>query len=169
MASLRLPASASGRALTLGSPVLLIGIGGYGVVRGGLDAPGLWVLVAGLVILAAACWTMPWHTEIDADGVHCRTLVRRRTVSWDDVVAFERVRRGRAPGVGSRDMRGAPSHASSGGRGGPLALRTTAGERILLSDAVEPPPTWDALRELAARYAPGTSVADPPPLHPFNR
>lgn len=146
---LHLQASWSGRILTLGSPGLLVGLGGYGTARGGLSAPGFWLLLVGLGVLVAAVAALPWATTIDAHGVHHRTLVRRRLICWDDVVAFERHRSGRS--------------------GGALVVRTVDGRRAALSDQPERPADWDRLRELVDRAAPGVAVAPPPPLHPFNR
>lgn len=146
---IHLQASLTGRMLTVGSPMLLVGLGGYGTARGGTGAPGFWLLIAGIVVLAAAVVTMPWTTTVDPRGIHLRSLLRRRVIPWDDVVAFERPHRGRQER--------------------PLVVRTIDGRRLPLSDRPERPADWDHLRELVDAVAPGVAVGPPPPLHPFNR
>lgn len=146
--ALQLPGSPSGRALSIGSPMLLIALGGYGTVRGGVPAPGFILLLAGAALLGVTALTMPWAALVDATGVHCRTMARLRSIPWDDVVAFERQRRARG--------------------GGALLVRTVQGRRIALSDRPERPDQWDALREMVQRCAPGAPVGSPPDGHPFN-
>lgn len=146
---LHIRASLSGRLLTIGSPLLLVALGGYGTAVGGTSAPGFWVLLAGVGLAVASALTIPWEATVGVEGVTCRTLLRRRHLAWDDIVAFERRRRGRS--------------------GGPLVARTTAGGRVALSDQPERPAEWDRLKELVERLAPGVAVGAPPPLHPFNR
>jgi hypothetical protein len=144
----RLHVSTGLRLLTIGSPLLLIVLGAYGVALGGTSSPGGVVLVVGLVLAVLAAWTLPWTTELDASGVRWRSVARERRIDWDDVVALER-------------HRGRPD--------GPLVMRTVEHGKLALSDTVEHPAEWDELRELLAVHAPGAAMPDPPPNHPFHR
>lgn len=144
---MQLRLSRSTRVLAIASPVVLVGLGGFGAVRGGLASPGTGLLLVGVVLGLSAAWVLPWESTLDADGVHRRSLLRRQDVPWDDVVAVERHR-----------------HRADG----PLVLRTTDRERLVLTDVVETPGEWDALREFVGRAAPGAAVPEPPPGHPFH-
>jgi hypothetical protein len=140
--------STSMRVLAVVSPLVLLGLGLYGVVRGGVRTPGAVLVVVAVLVGGAAAWVLPWVTTMDADGVHRRSLLRRHDVPWDEVVAIERHRR-RA--------------------NGPLVLRTVGRDRIALADAVERPAQWDSMREVVRLHAPGAAVPDPPTTHPFHR
>lgn len=134
--------------LAVASPGLLIVLGILGVAGGGLDTPGTALLVMGLALLLAVGWELPRRTTIDADGVDHRSLVRRRRVPWESVVAFERGgRRGR----------------------GPLVVRVGSHTRLVLCDVAERPDQWDAIRTLISEHAEGVVVPPPPPGHPFAR
>ncbi|HSL57033.1 MAG TPA: hypothetical protein VK866_04255 [Acidimicrobiales bacterium] len=135
-------------ALVVGSPAVLVGLGLYGLVAGsgGAALPTVLVL-SGLGLGFGAARTVPWTVRFEADGVHWSALLRHRHIHWDDVVAFERHRRK---------------------KGGPLVMRTMAGERVAIGDGPERPDEWDRLRELVERWAPGVAVADAPPSHPFH-
>lgn len=148
MTSVELRLSTSVRVLAVGAPLVLVALGLYGVLRGGLVSPGGVVAVVGVLIGVAAAWELPWSTEIGDDGVRRRALLRQRHVGWDDVVAFERHRR-RPDGA--------------------LVLRTIERERVVLADVTEPPAAWDRIREIVTTCAPGAAFPDPPPTHPFHR
>jgi hypothetical protein len=143
---MRLRPSSSVALLSVGSPLVLIVLGLVGVSGGGWKTPGGVLLVIGLMLAAVVAWDMPLRTDLDAAGVHRRSLVRLRHFEWDEVVAFER---------GGRRSSGA------------LVLRTVAGKRVALCDAPERPDQWDALRLLVADHAPGVAVPDAPKGHPF--
>jgi hypothetical protein len=145
---MRISASGIDRALILLSPGLLIVLGLWGVSGGGVDSLGVVLFGVGLVLFVGAGWLMPWHTDIDEQGLRRRTLFRESQLDWDDIVAIER--------------------PSGRGRKG-LVARTVKRRRLVLGTTSERPDEWDQLRELVAEHAPGVSVSDPPPLHPFNR
>lgn len=146
--AVRLHLSGGSRLLAVGSPVVLVGLGGYGVVRGGLSSPGAVVLLLGLVLAGLAAWELPWSSEVDGAGVRWRALARERRVPWDEVVAVERHRR-----------RGS----------GALVVRTIEQGKLALSDVAERPAEWDHLRALVSQHAPGAAFPEPPPGHPFHR
>jgi len=135
-------------ALAVGSPAALVGLGLYGLVAGsgGAALPTV-LVVSGLALAFGAARTVPWSVHFDEHGIHWRALLRDRRIDWDDAIAFERHRRK---------------------RGGPLVLRTMAGERLAIGDGTERPDEWDRLREVVERFGPGVAVPDAPPSHPFH-
>jgi hypothetical protein len=145
--TLRLRLPVADRVLLFGSPGLLVLLGALGLGAGGSWVPGAFA-TGGVVLLVIAGWSVPWFSDVDAEGVRFRAPLRDLRIGWDDVVAFER-HRGRGSGA--------------------LIVRTVGRRRFALTTKVERPDEWDALNELARRHAPGVAVADPPPLHPFSR
>jgi hypothetical protein len=174
---MRLDASVGDRALVILSPGALVALGVWGASAGG--TVGVVLLVVGVVLGATAGWVMPWSARIDHVGVHRRTLLRRQTIAWDDVVAIERGRPSRRGRV-RRDplggwMAGTPP-TSSGGPGGAapdrskgLMVRTVDRKRHVLATHAERPDQWDTLKALVAEHAPGVAPPPPPASHPFSR
>ncbi|MGY6500105.1 MAG: PH domain-containing protein [Acidimicrobiales bacterium] len=131
------------RTLVVGAPAVLAMLGAYGVWRGGVATPGMALLVAGVAVFVAAAWTIPLGSSLGPDGVEVRTLVRRRHVGWDDVVAFER-HRGKSKGA--------------------LVVRTVEPARIALSTSVERFDVHNELRDLVRHHGASIALPEPPPV-----
>lgn len=173
---MRLDASLADRALVILSPGVLIGLGVWGAVAGG--SVGVLLLVLGIVLGGAAGWSMPWSATIDHVGVHRRTLLRRHSIVWDDVVAIERAtpsRRGRHRRGPVGSLMGAETVSNEPGPGARVAdrskglmVRTVDRRRYVLATHAERPDEWDHLKVLLAEHAPGVSPPPPPASHPFS-
>lgn len=147
--ALHLTASLGTRVLAVVSPLVLVGLGVYGVL-GTWAGPGPVLVVFGVALAVAVARSIPWRCSVGADGVEVAMPAKRVVVPWDDVIAFERHRQGR---------RG----------GGALIVRDKDDHRTALCDVAERPADWDTLRELVSLHAKGVAVPPPPPGHPFLR
>lgn len=139
------------------SPILLVGLGAFAVLREGPRPLPVTLLVLGLVVGVLAGLTLPRHVIVDVEGITRVCPLRRQHLPWSDIAAIER-------GPGSRTARArraAPSEPAevSGG----LLARSHGRRRWMLTDRVESRQQYDELAAIVARAAPATSLDAPRP------
>lgn len=141
-------------ALQGATPLLLLGLGGLGLHRGGGVATFV-VLGLGLITAAVVLLDLPVRSEFDADGVTRVCPLRRHRLPWSEVVAVERL------GGPSGRRRGDGTPRAPGSHRG-LAARTGPRRVHLLTDRRESHAEWDALRGLLRDRGTQLRAAEPP-------
>ena len=149
--------------LTALSPLLVLVLAAWGLVRSGGPGTGpIILLVIGLVLAGVALFDVPHRVVVDGHGVTRRCVLRRQVFAWDDIRAFRRPRqkRGRRR-VGEGPGAPTPGDGVEAGKGG-LLVETKARRQYLLSFGRERPDTYGGIEEMVRRHAPGLSMPGPP-------
>ncbi len=135
-----------GRLLFLTAPLVLLGLGGYGIVFGGFQIFNSILAVIGLLLLAASLLDFPLYSVVGPEGVERRCLLRRERRAWSELRTIARPAN---RGIASRVRSGLGTGNSSG-------LVAEIGARpSLLTDRIESPAEFDALENAMAQWVPG--------------
>ena len=135
-----------GRVLFVTAPLLLAGLGLYGIVAGGFQVFNTLLFIIGCLLLAAALFDFPLYTTIGTDGVVRRCLVRTDRLGWDQVTAIARPA-----------SRGALGGLKNGlGITNSTGLVVEIGKRpAMLVDRIESPAEFDAVKNGLDQWVPG--------------
>lgn len=150
-----------GIATSLLSPVLLVALAVYAMVRAGRLAPVAVVIgCVGAVLLLVALLDYPWRAILSPGGITRWSPLRRHRLGWDDVEALRR-----APGpILRRWDREGDRRPMAIGLGGLCACRGR--RRYLLINTVESRQEFDTLRAAVDEWAPHVGLGvDPPPAN----
>jgi hypothetical protein len=125
------------------TPLILVTLGLMGVASIGARPVPVTFLVVGLLLGAAVLADYPSRVEFDRAGVHRICPLRRHSLPWERIAAFERPRPTSIATM--RNMRERPDEPLvSGG----LIARSRGRRRWLLTDRVESREEYDRLRQL---------------------
>ena len=125
-------------------------IGGFGLflllvvaaaIRDGLPAGTVVLAVALAAALVHVLRSIPVRAEISAHGVKRVCPLRRQTIPWDEIDAFERLRRSRG-----------------------LVVRTADRKRRVVCDRCEGRVEYEALQALVAEHARGAALPEEAPI-----
>lgn len=145
------------------SPLLLIGLGVWGMVLGGARPVPVLLIVLGGALAGVVAFDYPASTHLDSDGIHRRCLLRTQHLPWEQIVAIERSRRATADGLRTRvparfaGAETAERTARGAARGG-LVARGTRQRRWLLTDRMESRGEFDRVRKIIAAATSGRPV-----------
>jgi hypothetical protein len=143
------------------SPVALLGLGLWGLLRAGeVRVVPLVLLVVGGVLAVAVASDLPHRVELTAEGITRRCPLRRQFLAWDEVVSLSRTRIDRS---GQRLFGRAVGGLRSSKVGGLVAVVGPKRRRYLLTDRQERPDQWHELQRLVGRWAPGVALPSGPP------
>lgn len=109
------------------------------VLQGGTLA--VVVVVVMTVMFATVIFTQPIWARVGPDGVTRRCPARTQTVPWEEIDAFDRLR-----------------------RGGGLVIRLANGRHLVVCDRMEGHGEHVALRAVVERYQSAVAVPGPPEL-----
>ena len=134
-------------------PAIVLVLGTYGAVAGGLQVlNGLLVLI-GAVLLGVGIVDFPWMVTFDPVGVHRRCLMRTNQLVWEDIRLLGRPAKRQSSAV--RLVAGVVASD-------PVAPTSTGGLVIeigkrphMLMDRTEAPAEYDAIRSIVEKWGAG--------------
>lgn len=127
-------ASIRGVLAGIASPLVLVGLGGAAIARGGVAPLPLGVLLIGVALAVVVVLDVPRRVEFDTSGITRVCPLRRQRLPWDTIVAIERVRPTATSTIrGAVDRRTRTAPKVTGG----LAARGNGKRRWLLTDRIE--------------------------------